>query len=162
MFNTLSSTLKTTTFIAALFTGGLAMAETQQEHNQALIGTFAEQVFTHKDLSQLDNFIAEDYIQHNPLVAQGRQGFYDFFNTWFNQIDDFKYSLKNIIVNDEYVWVYGTYSGTHTKEWLGIPATGNAYEFNGVDIFRIEDGKLAEHWDVLDSYSLFKQLGAIK
>ena len=51
---------------------------------------------------------------------------------------------------------------THKGDCLGIPATGKAYKFDAVDIFRIQDGKLAEHWDVLDVYSLFKQLGTIK
>jgi predicted SnoaL-like aldol condensation-catalyzing enzyme len=156
------SLLKTTAFTLALLFGGTAMAKTLQEQNQVLIGQFAQQVFTEKDLSQIDTFITENYIQHNPLVAQGREGFYDFFKSWFESVPNFSYTLKNIIVNDEYVWVYGSYSGTPTKEWLGIPARGNTYEFNGVDIFRIEDGKLAEHWDVLDVYSLFKQLGTIK
>ncbi len=59
------------------------------------------------------------------------------------------------------VWVHGTYNGTHSKDWLGVPATGKIYAFDAVDIFRIEDGKLAEHWDVIDGYALFSQLGAI-
>jgi predicted ester cyclase len=69
--------------------------------------------------------------------------------------------LKQIVSEGDKVWVYGTYSGTHDGAWLGIPATGKAYQFAGVDIFRVENGQLAEHWDVLDVYSLFKQLGTI-
>lgn len=60
------------------------------------------------------------------------------------------------------MWVYGTYGGTLKKDWLGINASGQKYSFDAVDIFRVQDGKLAEHWDVMDIYGLFKQLGAIK
>ena len=70
--------------------------------------------------------------------------------------------MKNIIAKDDQVWVYGTYSGTQKGDWLGIPATNKAYSFAAVDIFRIENNKLQEHWDVLDIYGLFKQLGTIK
>jgi len=154
--------LKTTTLTCVILFGGNVMAQTQKEQNQALIAEFAQQVFTNKDLSQLDRFMTENYIQHNPLVAQGRVGFKDFFKNWFESVPNFSYQLRNLIVNHDYVWVYGTYSGTHTHEWLGIPATNKEYKFNGVDIFRIENGKLAEHWDVLDVYGLFKQLGTIK
>jgi predicted ester cyclase len=103
----------------------------------------------------------KDYIQHNPLVAQGLDGFKTFFSDWFHDVPDFKYELQKIIINDDHIWVYGIYSGTHTGDWLGIPATQKPYSFTAVDIFRVEDGKLAEHWDVLDVYTLFKQLGTI-
>ena len=145
-------------FIFSLY-GETAMAA---DNNQALIGKFAEAVFTNKDLSKVDNFITEDYIQHNPLVKQGAKGFKSFFQDWFTAVPDFKYKLKNIIAKDDFVWVYGSYSGTQQGDWLGIPATHKPYSFDAVDIFRVENEKLAEHWDVLDIYSLFKQLGALK
>ena len=138
------------------------IAQTPQEANMALIGSFAENIFAKKDLSGLEQYMHEDYIQHNPLVGQGSEGFKTFFQNWFDTVPDFTYELKNIIANDEYVWVYGAYIGTHKGDWLGIPATDKAYNFNAVDIFRISDGKLAEHWDVLDVYSLFQQLGTIQ
>ena len=74
---------------------------------------------------------------------------------------DFEYTLKKIVADEDSVWVYGTYSGTQTGDWLGIPATNKEYSIDAVDIFRIEEGKLAEHWDVIDVYTLFKQLGTI-
>jgi predicted ester cyclase len=66
------------------------------------------------------------------------------------------------VAEGDEVWVYGTYAGTLQKDWLGIAASGQKYAFEAVDIFRVQDGKLAEHWDVMDIYGLFKQLGAIK
>ena len=126
-----------------------------------VLAKFGADIFVKKDFSKLDQWMREDYIQHNPLVKQGRQGFKDFFQAWFKASPDFKYELKQIISEGDRVWAYGTYSGTHKGDWLGIPATGKAYKFNAVDIFRIENGQLAEHWDVMDVYSLFKQIGVI-
>ncbi len=138
------------------------MAQNIQETNKALIGKFAEEVFVKKDLTKLEKYMHQNYIQHNPLVAQGLEGFRAFFQNWFSSAPDFNYTLKKIIADEDHVWVYGTYSGTHKDDWLGIPATHKSYSFDAVDIFRIEDGKLAEHWDVLDVYGLFKQLGVVK
>lgn len=128
---------------------------------KALLAQFGAKIFQEKDFAALTSLMRDDYIQHNPLVGQGSKGFQDFFEAWFEASPDFRFELKQIVSEGDKVWVYGTYSGTHQGDWLGIPATGNAYKFDAVDIFRVQDGKLAEHWDVLDVYTLFKQLGTI-
>lgn len=129
--------------------------------SKALLAQFGVKILEQKDFAALSGLMREDYIQHNPLVGQGRKGFQDFFEAWFKASPDFKFELKQIVSEGDKVWVYGTYSGTHKGDWLGIPATGKAYKMDAVDIFRVQDGKLAEHWDVLDVYNLFKQLGVI-
>lgn len=131
----------------------------QTESSAAVLAAFAGEVFEKKDFSQLERFMCPNYIQHNPLVPQGSNGFREFFEAWFKASPDFKHEVKQLAVSGDRVWVFGTYSGTHAGDWLGIPATGKRYSFDAVDIFRIEDGKLAEHWDVLDVHTLFRQLG---
>lgn len=126
----------------------------------AVLAAFAEDVFNRRDFSRLTEFMRTDYIQHNSLVPQGSAGFHEFFAAWFAASPDFKHDVKQLAVDGDRVWVYGTYSGTHVREWLGMPATGKSYRFDAVDIFRVENGKLAEHWDVLDIHTLFRQLGA--
>ncbi len=137
------------------------MTENSADNNKKIIGAFAESVFVKKDLSAVDRYMRSDYIQHNPLVKQGASGFKEFFSAWFASVPDWRYSLKKIVAHESEVWVYGTYAGTLEKEWLGVSASGQKYAFDAVDIFRLEEGKLAEHWDVMDIYGLFKQLGAI-
>lgn len=131
------------------------------ETNKKVIGAFAESVFLKKDLSAVERFVRSDYIQHNSLVKQGAEGFKEFFSAWFVSVPDWNYTLKKIAAEGNEVWVYGTYAGTLVKDWLGIPASGQRYAFDAVDVFRLQDGQLAEHWDVMDIYGLFKQLGVI-
>jgi predicted SnoaL-like aldol condensation-catalyzing enzyme len=131
--------------------------------NKELIETFCNTVFVKHNLSTLDQLMRDDYIQHNPDVPQGKIGFREFFEATFKAIPDFRYTLKQIIADGDLVWIYCTTSGTHTGgEWLGVPPTGNKLNFDVVDMFRIQDGLIAEHWDVADTYSLFSQLGRIK
>ena len=145
-----------------LIWGGAALAESPADANKALVGAFAEAVFVKKDLSAVGNYVRPDYVQHNPLVPQGATGFKDFFGAWFASVPDWNYTVKKIAAEGSDVWVYGTYAGTLKKDWLGVRGSGQRYAFDAVDIFRIREGKLAEHWDVMDIYGLFKQLGAIR
>ncbi|MFH1114157.1 MAG: ester cyclase [Pseudomonadota bacterium] len=138
------------------------MKENSAETNKTVISAFAESVFVNKDFSAVDRYMLPDYIQHNPLVKQGAGGFREFFSNWFDSVPDWQCTVKKIVSEGDEVWVYGTYAGTLQKDWLGITASGQKYSIDAVDIFRIEDGKLAEHWDVLDIYGLFKQLGVIE
>ena len=138
------------------------MAENLAEANKKVIGEFAESVFVKKDLSAVDKYMRTDYVQHNHLVKQGASGFKEFFSTWFASVPDWQYTLKKIVAQGDEVWAYGTYAGTLNKDWLGVTASGQKYSVDAVDIFRVQEGKLAEHWDVMDIYGLFKQLGVIK
>jgi predicted ester cyclase len=67
--------------------------------------------------------------------------------------------MNRIISEGDIVMMYSTTTGTHDHEWLGNPPTGNKLSFDVVDIFRIEDGKIAEHWDVADTMRMAMQLG---
>ena len=53
------------------------------------------------------------------------------------------------------------YRGTHTGDFMGIPASGNAVEMRSIDIWRVEDGVFAEHWDEINAMELFQQMGAL-
>jgi len=130
--------------------------------NKDIVGLVGNSVFNDHDFGPIDQYIREDYIQHNPLVGQGREGFREFFQATFAAIPDWRYDLINIAAEGDYVWVYGTYSGTQSGEWLGIPATDKSFSITAVDIFRLQEGQLAEHWDVMDIYGLFTQLGVIQ
>ena len=135
----------------SLVTGGGAAAAPTPEQNMQVVGAFGEAVFGRKDFSVLPKLMREDYIQHNPLVPQGRQGFQEFFGATFAAIPDWRYTLKQIVADGDRVRIYGTYSGTHSgAPWLGIAASGREFAIDTVDIFRLQDGQLAEHWDVMD------------
>jgi steroid delta-isomerase-like uncharacterized protein len=130
--------------------------------NKKLVETLYASVFQEHDFSKLDEIMRDDYIQHNEDVPQGKAGFKEFFKDMFRAMPDFRYTMKKIVAEGDIVMMYSTTTATHAGEWLGNPATGNKLDFDVVDIFRIEDGKIAEHWDVADSLKLFTQVGRVK
>ena len=130
--------------------------------NKELVKTLINKVFNEHDFSVLDEIMRDDYIQHNPDADQGKKGFVEFFIPTFKAMPDFKYEIFKIITEGDIVMAYCGCSGTHTGgPWLEKPATGKHMTWTCVDIFRIQDGKIAEHWDVADTFELFRQLGII-
>ena len=128
-------------------------------NNKETVQRFCDDVFVNHDLSRLDEYMRDDYIQHNPDCPQGKAGFVQFFTEIFTAIPDFKYTLLKIVAEDDLVFIYCRTTGTHKGTWLGMPATGNHLDFNVVDIFRLEGGLIAEHWDVADTLTLFTTIG---
>ena len=132
------------------------------DKNKELVMTLYKTVFQNHDFSKLDEIMKDDYIQHNEDTPQGKAGFKRFFKGIFKGLPDFRYTMKKIISEGDIVMMYSTTTATHKREWLGNPPTGNKLNFDVVDIFRIEDGKIAEHWDVADTLKLFTQVGKVK
>jgi predicted ester cyclase len=54
-----------------------------------------------------------------------------------------------------------SHTGTHVGDFLGIPPTGKAFTFRGIDMYRVRDGKIAEHWNVVDMLGFCQQVGAV-
>ena len=132
------------------------------EKNKRVVETLCKTVFQKHDFSKLDEIMRDDYIQHNEDTPQGKAGFKKFFEKIFKAMPDFSYTIRKIVAEGDTVMMHSTTTATHLGEWLGNPPTGNKLNFDVVDIFRIEDGKIAEHWDVADTLKLFTQVGKIK
>jgi predicted ester cyclase len=58
------------------------------------------------------------------------------------------------------VWTRKTFHGTHGAEFMGAPASGRTVTFDVIDVVRVRDAKMVEHWNVVDALTLMQQLGA--
>ncbi len=134
----------------------------KKRSNKEIVEALVDAVFVRHDLSTLDELMRDDYIQHNPDVAQGKAGFIQFFTETFKAIPDFKYTLLKIVAEGDLVFIYCRTSGTHKGTWIGMPGTGKKLDFPVVDIFRLQDCLIAEHWDVADTLTLFTTIGKAK
>ncbi len=133
------------------------------EKNKKVVQDFYEGVFRKHDLAAVGRFMHNDYIQHNPDADQGSIGFIEFHKGFFAAVPDFRATIIQMVAEGDLVYVYNRITGTHTgKGFLNHPPTGNKIDFTAVDMFRLRDGKLCEHWDVADTRALFFQVGAIQ
>jgi predicted SnoaL-like aldol condensation-catalyzing enzyme len=102
--------------------------------NKALALKALTGVFNDRDFSLFDQIFAPDYIQHNPIVPTGRAGLKEIAP---HLSPELRYTPGIIVAEGDYVMVHGRYIGWGPKPLVGV------------DIFRITDGLLREHWDAL-------------
>ena len=111
------------------------MTKTTPEQNKALVLAAFDTLFNKRDYSAASRFWSENYIQHSAHIEPGRDGL---FNLIRNAPADLHYEHQLIVAEGDYVIVHGRFTGT-----------GRAVAWIAADVVRIEDGRLAEHWDVL-------------
>jgi steroid delta-isomerase-like uncharacterized protein len=114
------------------------------------------------DVQSIGRLVAPDYIEHDPLPGQGegRQGAIDRFSAIVGALAP-HFTVEDIIAEGDKVVVRWTNAGTHVGEFAGIPATARSFEIAGIDIYRVDQQHLLEHWHVVDQLSMLGQLGLL-
>ena len=111
------------------------MSKTTPEQNKALVLEAFDTLFNKRNYAAAERYWSDRYIQHSAHIAPGRNGLFNLMRT---MPDTLKYENQLIVAEGDYVIAHGRFSG------IGRPAAWVA-----ADILRMEHGKLAEHWDVL-------------
>jgi C-1 hydroxylase len=130
------------------------------EKNEAVVRGFIE-AYNEQNFDLLDDFVAADYIDHTNQI-QSLEHLKQLMMLAIKAFPDWHETIEDIIAEGDKVWVFLTYTATHTGEWLGIAPIGNKIATKAVDIYRIEHGKLREYWNVTDNTRLFKPIGVIE
>jgi predicted SnoaL-like aldol condensation-catalyzing enzyme len=109
--------------------------------NKAIVRDFYMTVLIGRNVDAAPNFLRPDYIQHNPQVPTGLKGFMDTFRERFAQKlpPDYKRELLNVVGDNDMVVTYVR------QTWTG--RDGQHHQALGFDMFRVQDGMIAEHWD---------------
>ena len=112
------------------------------ERNKEIVRNFYTSVLIGRDVDAAPKFLRPDYIQHNPQVPTGLKGFMDTFRERFAQKlpGDYKRALLNVVGDNDMVVVYVRQTWTGSKD-------GQRHQALGFDMFRVQDGMIAEHWD---------------
>ena len=131
------------------------------EENQAALERAVEQM----NAGNLDGYMelyADDLTLHGyPPGVDGKDGAYAFYTQFRKALPDLELTADDTIADGDTVAVRYTIRGTHSDEFMGVPATGNRIEVTGQSFFRFEDGRVVERWQSLDGLSLMTQLGAL-
>ena len=102
-------------------------------------------------VDQVADLVSPDYQEHDPLPGQGsgREGAIDRFSMITTALAP-HFTIEDLIAEDDRIVVRWTNAGTHVGEFAGIPPTGRTFTIAGIDIYRVADGQLCEHWHVID------------
>ncbi len=121
-----------------LSVSSLAWSQDQLAKNKEIVVAFYETAFNkHKPREAMSKYVGDKYIQHNPFVADGKQPFVDFFEPHFLKNKEAHVLIKRVIAEGDLVVLH--VNSKSNKKDLGRAV---------VDIFRLENGKIVEHWDV--------------
>jgi predicted SnoaL-like aldol condensation-catalyzing enzyme len=113
----------------------IIMSEMLQEKNKALVLEAFDTLFNKRNYAAAETYWSPNYIQHSAHIEPGRDGL---FNLIRNTPDTLRYEHQLVVAEGDYVIVHGRFSGY-----------GRPIAWIAADIVRIENGRLAEHWDVL-------------
>lgn len=132
------------------------------EANKALARRFYE-AFNRGDAAAFDAFVAQDFVDHNPLPGQapGIQGLRDALNVFRTGFPDIEIVNEDVIAEGNKVVARSVARGTHTGPLLGIPPTGKPAQIHAIDIWTVKNGKLAEAWHVEELLQMMMQLGVV-
>jgi steroid delta-isomerase-like uncharacterized protein len=131
------------------------------EQNKATVSRYYADVLNGGEAELLEELAVEDYVEHDPFPGQanGREDFKRRVATIRDAFAPVTFTVEDVIAEGDRVVVRWTSSGRHTGEFLGIPPTHRDYTISGIDIHRLRDGRLAEHWHVVDQLAQLQQLG---
>jgi len=119
------------------------MSQTIQERNKALVLEAFDTLFNKRDYVAAERYWAPKYIQHSAHIAPGREGLFDLVTSLPPTL---KYEPGVRVADGDLVMLHGRFSG------FGAPTNWIV-----VDILRIEDGVLVEHWDVIQDEATREQ-----
>jgi len=131
------------------------------EKNKELARQFFEQIWNQGDESAIDRFIAEDAAGNDPKFGVGRESFRLQWRKWRAAFPDINFAVEEIVAEGDTVVTRWRLTGTHLGEYLGIEATGNKVDVDGVSIDRIKGGMVVSGFDAWDSLGFREQIGLI-
>ncbi len=137
--------------------------QAEGERNKAVVRRFIEEVQNQKDWAAYDELNAPDFVNLSapPGVPADREGGKMFLTAFANAFPDSHIAVDDMIAEGDRVVTKKTMTGTHTGEFNGIPPTGKRVAIQYVDILRLRDGQIIEHWLSMDQLSFMQQLGVI-
>ena len=135
------------------------------EENKDLIRRYLEAIDANEsaDWTVLDEYIAEDFVAHNPPipgVTLDRDGMKQAAEI-FRVATPGDHELKMQVAEGDLVVSHIVGRGVHKGDLLGIPGTNREVETNGIAIHRVRDGKIVEYWSVVDVANILQQIGVL-
>jgi steroid delta-isomerase-like uncharacterized protein len=121
---------------------------------RALVQRFTDEILNAHDTgAAMDELVAEDFVEQNPLPGV--------LTAMFTAFPDLRWTLRDTIAEDDRIMTLSTWTGTHRGPFMGIPATGRTVSVESWTLDRYREGRLAESRIIMDVAGMLMQLGVI-
>jgi steroid delta-isomerase-like uncharacterized protein len=141
------------------------MEPSRLDENKAIVRRYVEEYQVGGREEVADELLAADFVHHSGAgwarTTTGRESAMWFVTMLRAAFPDIEAVIHDQLAEGDMVMTRKTFQGTHRGEFMGIPATAKRVVIDGIDMLRIADGQLAEHWTVVDMLGLMQQLGAV-
>jgi len=139
------------------------VAKDLSEVAKAVVRRNTEEVQSQGNFDVFDELFSDDFVDHTPQpnMVPDKEGVRGLYQTLRTAFPDFRAEIHWQTADGDLVTTYKTYHGTHRGEFLTIPPTGLKVQFETVDVMRVRNGQIVEHWGVANLYSVLQQLGAL-
>jgi predicted ester cyclase len=134
-----------------------------EQGNKESVRRFVERYQTGADEDAFAEIMHPDVVDNSrpPGIAEGAEGVRQQFDGFRHAFPDFRATILDQIAEGDKVVTRKVFHGTHEGDLMGIPPTGREVEIHVIDIVRLADGRIVEHWNIVDRLGLLQQLGAL-
>ncbi len=130
------------------------------DHKATILRMFDE-IINRGKLELVDELFRADFTSRTPQGNLDRDGFKEYVASWRAAFPDVHCEVDNLIQEGDRVAWSVRATGTHTGEFMGIPATGRSIDFDSLNIGTFEGGQAVSHWVLMDTLTVLTQLGAL-
>jgi steroid delta-isomerase-like uncharacterized protein len=140
-----------------------ATADDGSAATTAAFTAFFNEVVNGHNTARLDEILHPEFRSHHFPMPPGsdKAGFTQGMVALLNAFPDIQIRVNEQFVQGDKIFGYFTWTGTHQGDFMGVPSTGKQVTVEGMDIWRVQDGKLAENWVIMDAMGLMMQLGVV-
>ncbi|MBS1986241.1 MAG: ester cyclase [Bdellovibrionales bacterium] len=117
------------------------------------------EIFFEHNIDAVDRYLADAFIQNDPGIPIGKRAFKNYLRNLFVAFPDYTGKVDNLVVSGNLISLQLSWTGTHRGRFMGIGATGKKIMRRTADTYRVENGKIVEHWGVADQAEMLKSLG---
>ena len=130
------------------------------EQNRAIVTKIFEQAWSQANFNGIDAVIAEDaqFHIHSLTLPTNAADLEQIVTRWHRAFAGFKFTIEDMVAENDTVAVRMTMSGTHQSQWQDIPPTGRQISVDTMMFLQITDGKVTQIWETFDEPTLRKQL----
>jgi steroid delta-isomerase-like uncharacterized protein len=133
------------------------------EENMALVRRFVDEVQSGGNIDAIDELCSPEFVNHSapPGVPSNCEGVKQVTAMFRQAFPDSYFTVEDMVAEGDKVATRKTFHGTHQGEFFGVPPTGQRESIGLIDIVRIADWKVVEHWSMGDNLGMMQQLGVI-
>src|SRR4029077_6865215 len=137
---------------------------TSSDAAKAVVRRNTEEVQSLGNFEVFEELFADDFVDHTPQpnTTPDKKGVRDLYHRLRAAFPDFHADIHWQAADGEMGTTYKPDHVTHLGMFLGVAPTGRKIQFETVDVMRVRNGKITDHWGVANLFSLMQQLGAIK